>query len=46
MNEIYLRQIKNWPAHWQAAFEELRISMGVRNAYYAVKNLRGGIVNA
>lgn len=46
MNEFYLKQIRNWPAHWQAAFEELRISMGVRNAYYAIRSLKGGKANA
>ena len=46
MNEFYLKAVKNWPAHWQAAFEELRIIMGVRNAYYTIRNLKGGFVNA
>lgn len=46
MNEIYLKQVRNWPEHWREAFEELRLSMGVRNAYYEIKRLRGGIVHA
>lgn len=46
MNAIYLRNVRTWPAHWQAAFEEMRISMGVREAYFAIKAMRGGAYHA
>lgn len=43
---MILEAVKKMPAHWQEVFAELRISMGMENAYYAIKNMRGGLVNA
>lgn len=45
-HDLILRKVRNWPEHWQAVFSELRISMGMENAYYAVSKLKGGMSNA
>lgn len=39
---LIIKNVAKWPAHWQAAFEELRIVMGMENAYYRIRQLKGG----
>jgi hypothetical protein len=45
-HELILKNVAKMPIHWQEVFAELRISMGMENAYRRIKELRGGIANA
>ena len=40
---LILKAVSKWPEHWQKAFEELRITMGMENAYYRIRQLKGGM---
>lgn len=45
-HDLILKNVAKMPAHWQEVFAELRISMGMENAYYAIRKMRGGYANA